>query len=87
MAVEQLVLPKQCRETVLMLAHTIPLAGHLGRDKTTKWVLQHVYWPIVHCDVATLVVVVVRMGCTCNIQYSSNRSWDVNLLSWSVSTS
>ena len=35
MAVEQLVLPQQCRGTVLHLAHTIPLAGHMGRDKTT----------------------------------------------------
>lgn len=32
MAIEQLVLPLQCRKTVLQLAHQ--LAGHLGRDKT-----------------------------------------------------
>ena len=35
-AVEQLVLQKQCKKTVLKLAHSIPLAGHLGRDKTMK---------------------------------------------------
>ena len=52
MAVEQLVLPRQCREMVLRLAHTIPLAGHLGRDKTTRRVLQHFYWPTIHKDVA-----------------------------------
>ena len=34
MAFDQLVLPRQCRKMVLKLAHTIPLAGHLGRDKT-----------------------------------------------------
>ena len=52
MAVEQLVLPEKCRETVMKLAHSIPLAGHLGRDKTTRRILQRFYWPTVHRDVA-----------------------------------
>ena len=52
MAVEQLVLPKQCRKTVLHLAHTIPLAGHMGRDKTTRRILQRFYWPTVYKDTA-----------------------------------
>ena len=30
--VEQLVLPVGCREAALRLAHSIPLAGHLGRN-------------------------------------------------------
>ena len=30
----QLILPVPCREKVLKLAHTIPLAGHLGQRKT-----------------------------------------------------
>ena len=30
MATEQLVLPMDCRPTVLSLAHNIPLARHLG---------------------------------------------------------
>ena len=34
--VEQLVLPEQFHLIVYKLAHTIPIAGHLGRDKTTK---------------------------------------------------
>ena len=33
--VSQLVLPRQCRHQVLQLAHTIPMAGHLGKKKTT----------------------------------------------------
>ena len=45
-------LPKQCRMTVLRLAHSIPLAGHLGRDKTAKRVLQRFYWPTIYKDVA-----------------------------------
>ena len=36
MAVEQLILPVQCRYGVLQLAHAIPLAGHLGKDKTAQ---------------------------------------------------
>ena len=52
MAVEQLVPPEKCRETVMKLAHSIPLAGHLGRDKTTRRILQRFYWPTVHRDVA-----------------------------------
>ena len=52
MAVEQLVLPQQCRKTVLHLAHTIPLAGHMGRDKTTRRILQRFYWPTVYKDTA-----------------------------------
>jgi len=33
--VEQLVLPKQCRQTMLRLAHEIPLAGHMGKKTKT----------------------------------------------------
>ena len=33
-SVEQLVLPQKCRSAVMKLAHSIPLAGHLGKNKT-----------------------------------------------------
>lgn len=33
MAMQQLVLPTQCRETILRLAHSIPMAGHLGKQR------------------------------------------------------
>ena len=46
--IEQLVLPEKCRETVLRLAHNILLAGHLGRNKTAKRILQRFYWPTVY---------------------------------------
>ena len=51
-ATEQLVLPKQCREAVLRLAHSVPLAGHLGRNKTVSRILQRFYWPTVFRDAA-----------------------------------
>ena len=53
MEVEQLVLPQQCRGTILTLAHSIPLSGHLGKDKTSRRVLQRFYWPTLYKDVAT----------------------------------
>ena len=34
--------PRQCREMVLKLAHTKPLAGHLGRDKTEVYFNTHI---------------------------------------------
>ena len=48
---EQLVLPRQLRPVVLKLAHDIPMAGHLGRKKTTDRILQRFYWPGIYRDV------------------------------------
>ena len=47
----QLVLPFSCRKLVLHLAHTVPLAGHLGSAKTTQRILTRLYWPTVYRDV------------------------------------
>ena len=52
MDVQQLVLPQQCRSTVLSLAHSIPLSGHLGRKKTGDQILQRFYWLTLFRDVA-----------------------------------
>ena len=49
--VEQLVLPQQCRESVLRLAHSIPLAGHVGKRKTADRILQRFYWPTLFKEV------------------------------------
>ena len=43
--IEQLVLPIQCRQTVIRLAHDIPLAGHLGKHKTLSRIQQRFHWP------------------------------------------
>ena len=50
--VEQLVLPKRCRGTVLKLAQEIPLGGHLGRKKTGHRLLRRLYWLTLFQDVA-----------------------------------
>ena len=49
MGVDQLVLPLQCRGVVLQMAHDIPLAGHLRKEKTAKRILQR---PTLYHDVA-----------------------------------
>jgi hypothetical protein len=49
---EQLVLPIQCRKPVLDLAHKIPMAGHMGKNKTARRVLGRFYWPTLYKDVA-----------------------------------
>ena len=48
---EQLILPVPCREKVLKLAHTIPLAGHLGQKKTANRILKRCFWPRIFHDV------------------------------------
>lgn len=52
MSLEQMVLPSSCRMAVLNLTHKIPLAGHLGKNKTTRRILQRFYWPTLYRDVA-----------------------------------
>ena len=49
--VQQLVLPRCYQEQVIKLAHSVPIAGHLGKDKTIQRILGRFYWPTVHRDV------------------------------------
>lgn len=60
-AVEQLVLPVQCRAEVVKLAHRPPFSGHLGRDKTANRLQQRFYWPTLFADVAKAVRTCVRV--------------------------
>jgi hypothetical protein len=41
--IEQLVLPIQCRKPVLDLVHNIPMAGHMGKNKTARRVPEIFY--------------------------------------------
>ncbi|KAJ1107728.1 hypothetical protein NDU88_005117 [Pleurodeles waltl] len=43
-----LLVPQCFRAFLLGLAHDVPLAGHLGQDKTYKRLVSHFYWPLVH---------------------------------------
>lgn len=49
--IHQLVLPDSYRDEVLKLAHEVPLAGHLGINKTYEKVTRHFYWPGVKTSV------------------------------------
>ena len=44
MEVSQLALPSLYRQTVPQLAHQIPLAGHMGKNKTAACIHQCFYW-------------------------------------------
>ena len=43
------------RQDVMRLAHEIPLAGHMGKQKTTARILKRFYWPRIFSDVAEFV--------------------------------
>lgn len=49
---DQLVIPTQCRPTILRLAHQVPLGGHLGQKKTIQRICQRFYWPTFYHDFA-----------------------------------
>ena len=51
MSIEQLVLPKRCRGTVLEMVHEIPISGHQGKEKTRQRVLRRFFWPSVYKDI------------------------------------
>ena len=48
---KQLVLPQQCRQQVLRLAHDVPLAGHMGIARTKERILQWYYCPGIFTEV------------------------------------
>ena len=50
--VDQLVLPVQCRRTVLEMVHNIPMVGHLGKKKTLGRIQRRFYWPSMFHDVS-----------------------------------
>jgi len=45
------VVPRVHRREVLELAHALPMAGHLGINKTYQKILNHFYWPGLKKDV------------------------------------
>jgi len=51
-SVLQLVVPQAAREAILVLGHSVPWAGHLGKHKTTARIKQHFHWPGLRRDVA-----------------------------------
>ena len=48
---KQIVLPKPYCDKVIKLAHDLPFAGHLGREKTAQRILRRFYWPMLFHDI------------------------------------
>ena len=46
-----LVVPSQCRNTILSVAHESPLAGHFSHRKTESKIRDHFYWPGMGTDI------------------------------------
>jgi transposase InsO family protein len=49
--VDRIVPPEAYRSEILRVAHTIPLAGHMGIRKTLDRITMHFFWPGVRADV------------------------------------
>ena len=45
------VLPKRYNQQVMKIAHDLPFAGHLGKEKTALRILRRFYWPTLFQDV------------------------------------
>ena len=48
---DQIVLPPSYRAEVLRLAHDVPMAGHLGRERTLTRLRRRFWWPGIVADV------------------------------------
>lgn len=51
--VYQIVVPAECRQHILNLAHEHPWSGHLGVTETYDCVLKHFFWPGLKGDLAS----------------------------------
>lgn len=49
--VDRIVVPESYRNEILRVGHTIPLSGHMGRNKTVERISAHFFWPGLHFDV------------------------------------
>ena len=49
--VDRIVVPEAYRNEILRVAHTIPLAGHMGVRKTLDRITAHFFWPGLKSDV------------------------------------
>lgn len=47
----QLLVPQSRREMIFQAAHSNPMAGHMGCEKTLKRIMAQFYWPGIWADV------------------------------------
>ena len=50
-SIEQLMVPTEFRWKIMHMAHEIPLAGHMGAEKTSKKIKDFFYWPNMNKDI------------------------------------
>lgn len=53
--VVQVVVPEECRQSLVQLAHEGPLAGHFGVKKTVQWLRKNFWWPRMTIQVAAYI--------------------------------
>ncbi|KAM4549940.1 uncharacterized protein V3H82_019144 [Fundulus diaphanus] len=68
--VKRLVVPSSCRQRIMHLAHTVPWAGHLGRNKTYMRIASRFYWPSMYSDVQTYCKTCPTCQKTCFVRQS-----------------
>ncbi|XP_042254566.1 uncharacterized protein LOC121887718 [Thunnus maccoyii] len=68
--VKRLVVPGSCRPMIMHLAHTLPWAGHLGRNKTYLRLASRFYWPSMYTDVQTFCRTCSTCQKTCYVRQS-----------------
>lgn len=66
--VKRLVVPLQCRSMIMHLAHSMPWAGHLGRNKTYLRIASRFYWPSMYTDVHTFCRTCSICQKTCHVR-------------------
>ena len=72
----QIIIPQQCRQQLLEMAHRTPLAGHLGVRKTLQRLRTHFYWPRMTADVAQYI----RACHSCQVTGKPNQAIPVSPL-------
>ena len=50
---DRVVVPQFLRQEILRIAHTIPVAGHMGIEKTRHRIERHFFWPGFYSDIRT----------------------------------
>lgn len=68
--VKRLVVPGACRPMIMHLAHTVPWAGHLGRNKTYLRIASRFFWPSMYSDVQNYCKTCPTCQKTCNVRQS-----------------
>ena len=48
---DRIVIPQAYRPEILRVAHSLPLAGHMGQNKTRERIEPHFYWPGCHKEI------------------------------------